>query len=378
MGRTRRIAHILPFPDIGGTEHATLRIARAVAPFGFESLIVCLHDSEPLRSFFRDFPITFCPPPEPSVRQAKKFLADSRALAAEFRRLNADLVHCSDALAGYHAAAAGRLARLPVLCHIRNRHPDMPRRVQLVLRAVTHFAFVSKHTWTLFPLSVPPSKGTVVYDGIDTVPDEALTTAADTAARVRTEFDIPPQAKLIGMVARVSPQKDYETLIAAAVRVVASHPEVRFMVVGDYSSAAINRTCYAKLRELLESSGMAPYFVFTGYRQDVPHFLDAFDIAVLSTHQEGLPLVLLEGMARAKPTVATAVDGIPELIDGKNGLLYPHKDADALAGRLLDLLDDPERCAMMGQAARQTVCDKFTTRNFTDSMVALYRRLSAE
>ena len=88
--------------------------------------------------------------------------------------------------------------------------------------------------------------------------------------------------------------------------------EAKFMVVGDYSSGEINRAYYAKIEGLLKSSGMTPWFVFTGYRQDVPDFLDAFDIAVLSTHQEGLPLVLLEGMARARPTVATAVDGIPE------------------------------------------------------------------
>jgi glycosyltransferase involved in cell wall biosynthesis len=369
--RIRRIAHVLPFPGIGGTEHATLRIARAVAQYGFESTIVCLHDTAVLREFFAGFPLVFVPAPEPSVRHGIKFLAGSRTLATEFKRLKTDLVHCSDALAGYHAAFAGRLARLPVLCHVRNRHPEMAPRVQFVLRAVTHFAFVSKHTWNLFPLSVPAKKGTVVYDGVDPVVDPAL----GAGSRIRSEFGIGPAAKLIGMVARVSPQKDYETLIAAAAVVIERHPEARFMVVGDYAGGEINRTYYSKLLEILAKSGMARYFVFTGYRHDVPDFLDAIDIAVLSTHREGLPLVLLEGMARGRPTVATAVDGIPELIDGANGLIYPHEDVNGLASRLLELLDNPENAARIGLAGRHTVLEKFTMQRFTESMLALYRHV---
>ena len=378
MHRIQRIAHILPFPGIGGTEHATLRIANAIAPHGFESVILCLHDTEVLRNFFGDFPIVVWPGPEPSFRHGKKYFDASRALAAEFVRLRVDLVHCADALAGYHVALAGYLAKLPVLCHIRNRHPEMPWRTQFFLRSVSHFAFVSKRTWTLFPLSVPARKGSVIYDGVDPVPEEELRGAADAAASVRSEWGLARDTKLIGMVARVSPQKDYETLIAAATRVVKSHPEARFIIVGDYSSAEISRTYYAKVRALLAESGMSYYFVFTGYRADVPRFLDAFDVAVLSTHQEGLPLVLLEGMVRAKPTVATAIDGIPELVCGTNGLLCPHEDPGVLGAQLLDLIEHPETCARIGKAARQTVLERFTTEKFTNSIVETYRRFLGE
>ena len=95
--------------------------------------------------------------------------------------------------------------------------------------------------------------------------------------------------------------------------------------------------------------------------------LAAFDISVLSTHFEGLPLALLESMAQAKPMVATAVDGIPEVIvDGVNGFLTPHEDAPALAGRLIELIQSPSLAERLGQAARQTVisglhCGKICT-----------------
>jgi glycosyltransferase involved in cell wall biosynthesis len=269
------------------------------------------------------------------------------------------------------------MAGVPVLCHVRNRLEEMPHLGRLHLRPVSHFAFVSKHTWAQFPLYVPPGKGTVIYDGVDSAPGDPASDAlhAAAAAQVRAEFGFPDGAKLVGMVARVVPQKDYATMIAAASRVVHAHPEVRFLVVGDHSGTEISRAHYAEIRAILDRSGMTPWFVFTGYRRDVPGFLDAFDIAVLSTHHEGLPLVLLESMARARPTVATAVDGIPELIDGTNGLLHPHGDAEALAAHLLNLLDHPEAGARIGRAARQTVLEKFTTRQFTDCIVELYTRM---
>jgi glycosyltransferase involved in cell wall biosynthesis len=219
----------------------------------------------------------------------------------------------------------------------------------------------------------------VIYDGVDPVPEEELrASSAGAGASVRYEFGLAPNTKLIGMVARVSPQKDYETLIAAATRVVKSHPEARFIIVGDYSSAEISRTYYARLRALLAESGMSHYFVFTGYRADVPRFVDAFYVAVLSTHREGLPLVLLEGMVREKPAVATAVDGILELICGTNGLLCTHEDLAVLATHLLDLIEHPETCARIGRAARQTVLERFTTEKFTNSIVETYRRFLGE
>lgn len=374
----RRVAHILPFPGIGGTEHATLRIAQALTPYNFESVIVCLEDTHELRTFFGQagFPIITVPAPQPSIRRGLSFLQSAAALAAQLRSLDIQLVHCADALAGYHASFAGALARIPVLCHIRNRHPDMTRRVRFYLRAVNHFAFVSRNTWEHFPIPVTERRGTVIYDGIEPVPDEALRSGAGAAAKIRAEFGISSDTRLIGMVARVSPQKDYETLIAAAARIVTAHPDTRFMVVGDYSGGDINRAYYAKLRVLLENSGMDRFFVFTGYRSDVPQFLNAFDVMVLSTHQEGLPLVLIEAMARGLPVVATAVDGIPELIeDGVNGLLYSHENSFALAEKLSYLLDHPQARVSLGNRGRQTVDQKFTVGKFAASVAELYQKL---
>jgi glycosyltransferase involved in cell wall biosynthesis len=178
------------------------------------------------------------------------------------------------------------------------------------------------------------------------------------------------------MVARVAPQKDFDTLIRAAALVVAAHPEARFLIVGDKAMTDVARDHYSYVVQLLSAAGLTKHFIFTGYRSDTFRLLAGLDAAVLSTHQEGLPLALIETMAYAKATVATAVDGVPELIrDGWNGFLCRHEDAESLAEKLLLLLDDPQRAAAVGQAARETVLNTFTGRNFAESIAAVYRRM---
>jgi glycosyltransferase involved in cell wall biosynthesis len=350
---------------------------KAVEPAGFEALAVLLGDTEELRRFFgqENVPVMGWSPAEPSIRHARTYLASARALASEFRRRDVRLVHCSACLAGWYAGLAGRLAGLPVLCHIRGRY-ELSWREQLSMRFITHFAFVSRDTWKRFPCRVPARRGTVVYDGVRPPPPLPAAARERERARLKAELGLPESVKLIGMLARVAPEKDYQTLLKAASHVVLAHPEARFIVVGDKSSTEASRTHYAYVQGLLETTGLARFFVFTGYRSDVARLLDCFDISVLSTHLEGLPLALIEAMGQGQAVVATAVDGIPELIqDGVNGFLTPHKDAAALAGRLLELLDSPADCVRLGQAAQKTVRDGFTPESFAASLVDLYRRL---
>jgi glycosyltransferase involved in cell wall biosynthesis len=374
---SKLVAHILPFPSVGGTEQATLRIMKAVEPYGYSGVTMLLEHTEDLRRFFEDAgrAVLGWPAPTPSLRHGKTFLAESRALAREFTRLKVSLVHCSDFKAAWHTALAGRLAGVPVICHIRNRSDSLIWRDRQFMRPVTHFAFVSRDTWRGFPIPVPPERGTVVYDGINLPPQRPAAEIEQDRLAIRSELGLPPAVRVIGMLARVAPQKDYDTLTRAAARVIEADPNVRFVICGDCSGSETSRNHYAYVQELIRQSGLSDYFIFTGYRSDVPRLLAAFDISVLSTHFEGLPLVLLESMAYAKPMVATAVDGIPEVIvDGVNGFLTPHQDSAALAGRLIELIQSPSLAEHLGEAGRQTVLTNFTAEKFARSVADLYSR----
>lgn len=369
------IAHLLPFAGIGGTETATLRIIRAARETGIDSVAFCLRPLPELDRFFTDAGVRVVHPvtPEPSIRNLPRFLRESRQLAAAMREAGADVVHCADTLAGMLGSTAGWLAGLPVICHVRNRYEGIKYRDRHFLQPVTHFVFVSHNTWDSFPFRVARPCGSVLYDGVRApalAEDRAVWTEA-----VRREFDVPEGAVLVGMIARVSPQKDYDTLVQAAAQVVAAHPNTVFLIVGDNAIAPEHRAHFSKVWDSVVHAGLERHFRFTGFRENAAALAWAFDIAVLCTHFEGLPLVVLEKMACGLPVVATAVDGVPEaIIDGQTGLLHQHGDAAALAAHLLALIGDPERRRSLGSAARLHVQERFSDQQFAAGIAALYRR----
>jgi glycosyltransferase involved in cell wall biosynthesis len=148
------------------------------------------------------------------------------------------------------------------------------------------------------------------------------------------------------------------------------------LIVGDYSQSELNRKHYEEVKRLLAARHLTSHFIFAGHREDVSRMIAAMDIFVLSTHTEGLPLVVLEAMTHAKPVAATAVGGVPEIIsDGETGLLHQHQDADDLAAHILSLLQNQERAAHLGKAGRQFVKANFSKELFASNIVNLYHEL---
>lgn len=352
-----------------------MRIAEAIAPLGFDSVAFCAGGRTSVFDEFaaRGVEAVGYTPAEVSYRHPSSFLRSSLALAREFRRRRIDLVHCSDLLAAYHAGLAARLARVPVICHVRCDYSGISRRDQIILRTVNQFVFVSRHTMDTFPYRGGARRGTVLYDGI-----ELDTTAVPSSVPedVRAEFGLPPESVVIGMVARLAPIKDYRTLIGAASRVIPRFPGTRFLIVGDTAGADTYRRHFAEVQDMLRAAGVASHFVFSGFRDDVARLVGAMDIVTLVTHSEGLPLVLLEAMAQEKPVVATAVGGIPEIVsEGRTGLLHGHEDAGGLADAFVSLLGDPARRRQLGAAGRAYVEANFRNERFAGELTGLYREL---
>src|SRR5688572_14844512 len=174
-----RVAHVLPWPTVGGTELATSRITRSVAADKFEHVAFHIPEAGPIAELFNTDGIDTVEyvPPVHSFRHFFPYYQQSRALARKFLKNRVDLVHCSDMLAGYYAGLAGRLAGLTVLCHVRSgggSFAEISKRDQTFLRLIHHFAFVSNDTWRTFGFPVPERKGTVIYDGFDLTSPSAL------------------------------------------------------------------------------------------------------------------------------------------------------------------------------------------------------------
>lgn len=369
-GRKLTIAHFMPWSGMGGVEIATLRLTAATRN-KFRHVAFCLHDATSLIDAFKKSGIetVIYTPPQPSLRHASRFYKESLAVARQIRQVGADVVHFSDEKAATHNSLAALLAHTRRVCHFRVSYPSLPLRERLCLLPIQSFIFVSKEAKDTFAISLPESKARVVYDAIEIPADDM---SAGTAV-VRRELGIPEGAPVVGVVARVSRQKDYFTLANAAVEVLAKHPNARFLIVGDNSLVDLNRSHYEEVARKLQELGIADNFIFTGHRTDVPRLIAAMDLCVLCTHREGFPLSILETMAMRKPVIATSVGGIPEIIQPDvTGYLHEHGNGKELADAIMALIEDPEKAKRFGAAGAEHVRQNFSLQGFIDEISKVY------
>jgi glycosyltransferase involved in cell wall biosynthesis len=183
---------------------------------------------------------------------------------------------------------------------------------------------------------------------------------------VRKEFEIPGEAFLLGIIGRLTPQKGHVYLLRALRLLSVRFPLLRCLIVGDGESRK-------DLMQLATDPGLAGRCLFAGVRHDIQEVLSALDLLVIPSLSEGLPYVALEGMAMAKPIVATAVNGLPELIrDGETGRLVPKGDPHALAEAIGEVLSDTRRAAALGQAARLRVEREYSIELWVQRLERLY------
>jgi glycosyltransferase involved in cell wall biosynthesis len=185
---------------------------------------------------------------------------------------------------------------------------------------------------------------------------------------VRDELGISPEAPLAGTVGSLTPKKSHETLLRAARVARQRLPDLRVAVVGQGPLAGALRRRAAEL-------AVEDAVTLVGYREDAARVASAFDLFVLSSRHEGLPVALLEAMAAGRPVVATRVGGVPEVVrDGSEGILVPPGDPEALAAAMVTVLADADLRARLGEAARRRAAD-FDIRRTVRRHEEVYARL---
>lgn len=185
---------------------------------------------------------------------------------------------------------------------------------------------------------------------------------------LRRELGVPAEAPLIGVVARLEPEKGHAHLLEAWPRVAAAVPEARLLIVGEGSECDALRA---------QAAAMPPdavrRVIFTGRRDDVSALTAELAVAVLPSLREAQGISLLEAMARRVPVVASAVGGIPEVVtDGVDGILVPPASPDALAAALVRLARSPALRRRLGDAGYATVRDRFSIEAQVRRIEALY------
>lgn len=175
--------------------------------------------------------------------------------------------------------------------------------------------------------------------------------------------------RLIGSIGRLVYVKGYDIFIEAAHSMLEGYPNVRFVLVGEGPE-------HRKLLDLVDGFGMKDYFIFTGFTTSRLSHLAMFDLFLLSSRHEGVPVVLLEAMALKVPIVATRVGGIPFLLDHlKNGFLVEPEAPEELAIACLTLLANRKLARSLAENAWRTFSNNFSADHFRCSIHHLYQEL---
>lgn len=220
----------------------------------------------------------------------------------------------------------------------------------------------------------------LIYNGVDLQRYEYT----DACCTLPEEYGFPEGTPLVGVVARLEPEKGHQTLLEAWPRVHENVPQAKLLIIGEGSQRATLEALAEDLDLLGERcSGdrcvgtrrarPGAQVLFTGLRDDVPAVTAALDVAVLPSYREAQGLALLEAMALRRPVVATNVGGVPEMVEhGVTGLLVPPRDPVALGAAIARLLTDHPLADMLARAGHDFVHANFSLDEMVRAISAIY------
>ena len=220
--------------------------------------------------------------------------------------------------------------------------------------------------WTNQQLGFPGDRIEVIRYGLDSGPFSGLDRAAS-----RRELGIEAGVPLVLCPARLDPQKRHDVLLRAFAQVRRTIGDAQLLCAGE---TQLGGPAYrAGLLQLTDDLGLRDAVRWLGVRADIPNLMAAADLVVLASDWEGLGLVVMEAAMASRPVVATAVGGVPEIVEhNQTGVLTPQGDAQALASALTATLLDTERRLRMGSAARRHAAETFDLEGMRAATRALY------
>ena len=324
----------------------------------------------------------------PSLLREIRPLADLKAIVDLYRFLKRGsytIVHTHSSKAGIVGRLAARAAGVPIIVH--TIHGFAFHEYQAAWKNVVYAAterLCASMTDTFISVSQTmseaaasgrigrPDQHVTIFSGIDL---ERFLSARD---RLRVEeakqrAGIPPDAPVVGKIARMFGLKGYEQFMAAAVEIAKEVPDVYFLLVGDGPMRD-------QLRTEADRLGLGDRVVMAGRvaPESVPDWIQAMDVVVHTSLREGIARVLPQAGAVGKPVVTFALDGAPEVVkDGESGYLVPPLDTSAIARRTVELLRDPELRRMFGESGRVFVAEHFSVERMVERINDVYFRLMA-
>ncbi len=331
----------------GGAERVAVELACALDRDRYEPHVLVTRHDGPLRNLLdrSGVPVTVLGRTDPY---------DLRPWRAAHRHLveHADLLHAHKFGSNAWGALLSRTARVPLVVHEHNfsEHASRSRRIidrRWIASRARRVLCVSDSVADVERASGVPERL------IEVVPNGVRVDGAWPRGAARAELGLTTDSFTIGIVGRLRPEKAHEVLLEAVATLACEQGrDVRLCVVGDGPRSA-------ELQLLAGRLGIASRITWAGERKNAATLASAFDVGVVCSHWEGLPLAALESMAAGVPLVASSVGGLPTLLADGAGVLVPPADPAALAHELARLADDAPRRVALGAAGHDRIVERY-------------------
>jgi len=305
-----------------------------------------------------------------------------------FRRERFTIVHTHNPKPGLLGQIAARMAGVPIIVntlhgfYFHDHMQPVLRRFYITLEKIAarcSDVILSQNRedieTAIREKICPPENIKYLGNGIDVQRFDPASLPLQDVARKRLEIGLPHGARVVGFVGRLVREKGLPELFAAARIVRAKVPDVRFLFIGPVDTHKSDALSPA----VAEDYGVAEICHFLGMRQDTPELYALMDVCVLPSHREGFPRAPMEASAMKVPCVVTDIRGCREAVEhGRNGLLVPLGDVQALADAIIELLTDQEKARRMGEEGRRMALERFDERLVFEKVKAEYARLLRE
>lgn len=358
-----RVLHIIDTAGPGGAEKVLYDIIKNLDSSKFESFLI-IPDKGWLYAQLKDENITI------DIINGKGSYNISYIIKLIWYvyRNEIDVIHAHLMGVSLYCIFVSLFTGIPLVSTIHG-YVDLPKRktklkIQLISAFAKRIVFVSEHLRAYFleTTDINKKKTEIIYNGINS--QMYLESPCDD---LRAEFGLSNDDILVGSVGNITPPKGYDILLTAASIVCKSNQHTKFLIAGEKRGVL-----YKNLEDLRRDLRLDDKVFFVGYRTRIASFLKGLDIFVLPSKTEGFSLSTVEAMAVGLPVIVTKSGGPEEIIDDLNdGLLVDANDPNALAEKILLLLDDIVFKKRISSAARKSIKNKFTI----EQMINKYERL---
>lgn len=299
-------------------------------------------------------------------------LASVFGLARYLKRVKADIVHAHLPLSGVVARLAASMAGVPI---VYSEHNVMDRYHPVTMAAV-------RLTWKMqsLAIAVSPDVENSIHRNVGTVVDtQVVLNGINTDAfarpieqvrrQVRSDVGIPDSAPVVGTVARFRPAKRLDLWLQSAALIRSRLPDAHFLIVGD-----------GELRSEIDRDvadlGLQDAVHMVGLQDDVPPYLSAMDVFLMSSEFEGFGLAPVEAMSMGVPVVSTEVSGIRNVLADTSGILVPFDNnvAAGLADAVVEVLADEEAASKLASLGRQSAVNKFGIGRMQRELETIYKK----